>query len=464
MAKPRVIVVSNRLPVHITEEAGQLVLHRSVGGLATALGSVMTNYPMLWIGWAGAKKKLTKKQLIKLQFPEQLIPVPISSRLLNRYYNRLANGVLWPAMHGMRPVRLSQKADWKATNEVTMRFAAAIQENRKPDDIIWIHDYHLVLLPKLLRDQGIKNRIGFFLHTPFPAVDTFFMKWRHHREILESLSNVDLLGLQTERDVKNFRACLSQEKVRMRRGASIKAIPIGIDFKSYRAATKVGAVGKYLSRLQTKLTGKKVILSVSRLDYTKGIIEQLQAVEIALDSYKPGKIIYRLVVAPSREAIDEYHKLKLEIESTVQEINKRFKKKHKIAPIKFEYRSHGFEELSAWYRMTDVLLVTPLIDGMNLVVKEYIAARGDNPGAAVLSETIGAAFQLKDAIQVDPLDTNEIAWGLLQALIMPAPEKKRRWQTLRGNVRKEDVFWWTNSFLTTLAQTAEKQDQNIEKS
>ncbi|HET8669211.1 MAG TPA: trehalose-6-phosphate synthase [Candidatus Saccharimonadales bacterium] len=449
MSKQRVIIASNRLPVNITEEEGKLVLNRSLGGLATALGSVVDIYPMLWIGWPGFKKRLTEKQLRDLKFPETLVPVTISAQLLKRYYDRLANGTLWPLMHGIMPTRLSQKADWDATFEVTKRFSDAIRQNMKKDDVIWVHDYHLVLLPKMLRDQGVLNRLGFFLHTPFPPAKTL-LKWKHYNRMLESLSKVDVLGFQTERDVTNFHACLAAAKLKMKRGAVVQAFPIGIDYKAYHSAVKVPAVGMYLRKLKKVVTGKKVILSVSRLDYTKGIIEQLWAMEKVLEEYGPGKAVYKLVVAPSRETVDEYKKLKDDIEETVGIINTRFKKRYGIMPVEFAYRSHGFEELNAWYRTADILLITPKIDGMNLVVKEYIAARDDERGAIVLSETIGAAFQLKDAILVDPTDIDAISAGLKYALNMPALERIRRWRKLRQNVRRENVFWWTKQFLDAL--------------
>ncbi len=451
MGKPRVIIASNRLPVNITEEKGELVLNRSLGGLATALGSVMDLYPMLWIGWTGAKKRLTKQQLKTLRFPDTLIPVTISAQLLKGYYDSFANGTLWPLMHGIKPSRLSSKADWDAMQTVTTRFADAIQENCLPKDVIWVHDYHLVLLPRMLRDRGVTNRVGFFLHTPFPPAKTL-RKWKHYRKMLSSLSQVDVLGFQTQRDVDNFMDCLHATGIEMKEGAVVQPFPIGIDYRAYRAAIKAPTVSMYLRKLKKTVTGKKVILSVSRLDYTKGIIEQLWAVEKVLEAYGPGKVVYKLVVAPSRETVAEYQKLKKEIDETVDIINKRFKKRYGAKPIEFAYRSHGFEELSAWYRTADVLLVTPIIDGMNLVVKEYIAARDDERGAIVLSETIGAAFQLKDAILVNPTDIDAISDGLLFALKMPALERIRRWRALRKNVRRENIFWWTKEFLHTLNQ------------
>lgn len=455
MGKPRVIIASNRLPVNITEEKGELVLNRSVGGLATALGSVMDLYPMLWIGWSGAKRKLTKEQLKNLKFPDTLVPIAISAQLLKGYYDSFANGTLWPLMHGIMPSRLSGKTDWDAMQTVTTRFADAIQDNCKDDDVIWVHDYHLVLLPRMLRDRGVTNRIGFFLHTPFPPAKTL-RKWRHYRKMLSSLSQVDVLGFQTQRDVDNFLDCLKVAGKTMKEGAIVQPFPIGIDYGAYRAAVNVKAVGMYMRKLKKSVTGKKVILSVSRLDYTKGIVEQLWAVEKVIEEYGPKKAIYKLVVAPSRETVAEYKKLKKEIDETVEIINSRFKKKYGIEPVEFAYRSHGFEELNAWYRSADVLLVTPKIDGMNLVVKEYIAARDDERGAIVLSETIGAAFQLKDAILVNPTDIDEISEGLKYALNMPALERIRRWRLLRKNVRRENVFWWTKEFLNALYSKSRK--------
>jgi trehalose 6-phosphate synthase/phosphatase len=420
-----------------------------MGGLATALSSVSEQYDLIWIGWPGNQKSLSKAQLKDLQFPDALVPISMSAQLLKRYYDRLSNGTLWPLMHGIMPTRLAQKTDWDAMYEVTKRFADAIKENLQKDDVIWVHDYHLVLLPKMLRDEGVTNRLGFFLHTPFPPAKTL-RKWRHYRRMLQSLANVDVLGFQTARDVTNFRESIAAAHIDMRPSATVQDFPIGIDYQAYHTAVKAPAVGTYLRKLKNTLTGKKVILSVSRLDYTKGILEQLWAVEQAFETYGPGKAVYKLVVAPSRETVDAYRQLKADIEETVGIINKRFKKRYGVEPIEFTYRSHGFDELNAWYRAADVLLVTPKIDGMNLVVKEYVAARNDERGAIVLSDTIGAAYQLKDAILVDPSDINDIAEAVLYAMEMPAFERIRRWRALRKNVKQENVFWWTGKFLNAL--------------
>ena len=449
MAKPRIIVVSNRLPVNITDTAAGLILNRSIGGLATALATVATKYPMLWIGWTGLNRRLSKKELVRLNMPENLIPVSIPMYLLDRYYNRIANGYFWPIMHGLKPTGLSQAADWKAMDTVTTRFATAIQKHAEPDDLIWIHDYHLGLLPKELRKRGVENRLGFFLHTPFPQPETF-MRWKHKKTLLRSLAQVDVLGFQTEKDVKNFKACLRVADVQMRKGAVIRAFPIGIDFKAFRKAINVRPVANYLSGLRKLAKGEKVILSVSRLDYTKGIPEQLRAVETVLGLYKPGKVIYKLIVAPSRESVSAYMELKEEIDRIVKEINGEFYKNYHFRPVKYEYRSYGFDELNAWYRVADVLLATPVADGMNLIVKEYIAAHEGYNGSVVLSKMMGASAQLSDAVQVNTLNVKDIAVGIVTALTMTAAERRRRWQGLRKNVKKEDVFWWAESFIDAL--------------
>jgi trehalose-6-phosphate synthase len=195
---------------------------------------------------------------------------------------------------------------------------------------------------------------------------------------------------------------------------------------------------------------EKVILSVSRLDYTKGIVEQLRAVESILGLYKPGRLVYKLIVAPSRESVAGYTSLKKEIDKTVKEINDEYYKNYRVRPIQYEYRSYGFDELNAWYRVADVLLATPKADGMNLIVKEYIASHEGYGGTVVLSKMMGASAQLSAAVQVDSLDVKDVALGIVTALTMPAVERGRRWRELRKNVKNEDVFWWAEAFITAL--------------
>lgn len=443
--------MSNRLPLSIVEENGKLASKRSAGGLATAMSSIAGQRDTVWIGWPGTRRPLEPSQLRSLGFSKNLVPVMPSEDQLERYYDRVANGVLWPIMHGINPASEQDitNEDWRAMEEVTQQFAAAVQKQLRHDDIIWVHDYHLSFLPRHLRAAGVRNRIGFFLHTPFPTAD-FLLERPLHRQLLQSLTQVDVFGLQTERDVAHFRTSLAAAGMHMRANAVVKSFPIGVDFKAYHTASRLGMVKSHLARLRAKLGGRRVILSVSRLDYTKGIIEQLYAVQQLLERLRhPERLVYKLIVSPSREDVEEYRHLKRDIEETVAAINARFARRG-FRPIAYSYRNHGFEEVNAWFRLAHILLVTPRIDGMNLVAKEYIAARENGQGMIVLSETAGAAFQLKDAVLVDPLDTDAIAEGLYRALRMPSAERKRRWRSMRRTAKAQDVFWWADSFLHEL--------------
>lgn len=448
----KVIVVSNRLPVSIIEQADKMTLKRSLGGLATAMGSLTGRYPMLWIGWAGMGRSLSRQQLKLLRFPDTLVPIAISAHLLTRYYDRIANGILWPMLHGIRPSTISQEADWDATQKVVRRFAAIVQENLDEDDVIWIHDYHLMLLPQVLREAGVTQRIGFFLHTPFPSYKVL-ARAKFAPQMLASLAQVDVLGFQTDRDAQHFRECLEAARIKLRPGAVVKAFPIGIDYSAFRKAARLVMVTRYFESIKAlKPRGKKVILSVSRLDYTKGIVAQLKAAAIAIEHQLPKKVMYKVIVAPSREKQEEYQHLHDEIDQTVAQINDYFQDKYGVKPIDYSYRGFGFEELNAWYRLADVLLVTPVIDGMNLVVKEYIAARHDARGSVVLSNTVGAAFQLKQAILVEPNDVEDIAQGIEVALNSTPVQRAKRWRALAKNVKQEDVFWWAKSFVDALTR------------
>jgi trehalose 6-phosphate synthase/phosphatase len=451
--EPRVVIVSNRLPVRITQSEGKLTLHRSSGGLATGLNAIANTHPMLWIGWMGNTQKLSDQQFADLNMPDGLLPIRAPIRAFQRYYDRVSNGVLWPTLHGMKPNVRDTLRDWESVNKIIGTFADAVVSQCKPSDLLWIHDFHLVLLMQALRERGVKNRIGFFLHTPFPSPD-IFMKLPQHKQLLASLNATDLLGVQTAKDMLHITSCLQKEGPLLSGRASVQVFPIGIDADAYHRTEQSTQIQAYLARLRPHTLGKKVILSVSRLDYTKGITTQLRAFAQAVKKYHIQDIMYRLIVAPSREARIEYRQLKQRIERTVDTVNAQFASIGASAHVSFEYRDHNFEELSAWYQLSDVLLITPLVDGMNLVVKEYIAAR-TQPGTIVLSKTAGAAYQLREAILVPPTNIRSIAEGLLSALTMDGEAKQRCWAALRANVDQFNIFWWSDTFLTTLATLAD---------
>ncbi len=459
----RVIIVSNRLPVTIAEESGELTAKRSVGGLATALAPVLEQYDTLWVGWTGMRRSLKKRELKRLHLSKQLVPVDLTASLVRRYYDRAANGTIWPSLLHFSPLHPCSEEDWQALVEVTRRFAKAIKSISRPGDVIWIHDYHFMLLPQILRETGVKNRIGFFLHTPFPETN-FLEQLPYHRQLLDSLGRSDLLGLQTERDVARFMNSFRTFNPLSLLHAKVRAFPIGIDYAAHSRAGELPQVLSALDEVKDQVQGKKVIYSISRLDYVKGIVTQLEGVEKLLDSLEPAerqKTIYKLVVSPSRENLREYRMLKAQIRRTVLRINKKLGTED-WQPIDYSPRTYAFHENVAWFQMADVCLVAPWADGMNLVAKEYVAAHKSGRGMVVLSHTIGAAFQLKHAVLVDPLDVDSIALGLRRALDMPHHERKWRWRNMLHSVKGQDIFWWTDFFLRELMPPAPQFVSDLE--
>lgn len=437
-------LVANRLPINLTASKRGVSIHKSPGGMASALLPLLKNTSTIWLGYSGLEETLTEDNLKQLGISSQLRPVAIKADLYRRYYYNFANGILWPAFHGFQPRQRFTEADWRATLAVCNKFADNIMSNINPEDRLWIHDFHLFMLPAILRGRGLTNRIGFFLHIPFAKPD-WLKKVPHHQDILNSLSTVDLLGVQTGRDARQAQNCFKILAPDLT-PPQIGAFPIGVDYKKYSEAYLMPSVQAHLQRIKRQLSGKFVILSASRLDYTKGIMEQLAAIETLLS--KPASALpikYKLIVAPSREVLGEYSDLSKAIESKVTEINRHFGSSSD-QPIDYDYRTIGFEELCAWYSYADVLLDTPLIDGMNLVAKEYIAAQHDKPGVVILGKKAGASAQLKSSLLVNPARTEDIVAALQQAIIMPKTARQQRLQALLLNVSSEDIFSWYASF------------------
>ncbi len=445
----RLIVVSNRLPASVIETHDGLSLSRSNGGLATALASLFQQDTSLWVGWTGFRRHISKKQLAHLALPPYLAPINLTDKEISLYYDKFANGILWPIAHGLNATESFTNTQWHAVQHVTSQFADAIKQLLKPDDFIWIHDYHLMLLPAELRKRGVTNRIGFFLHTPFPTVSNF-KKLPHKAELLNSLLATDVLGVQTARDVTRLRGAQKDFPVNNSR-AYIKAFPIGIDFESFDSLNEAPQVQAMVTSFRQRTSGKTVILSMSRLDYTKGVRNQLWAFEALIADYSAREtLVYRLNVAPSRESVPEYRELKEEIEQLVARINTKYGTKA-WQPIDYTYKNIGLEELAAWYQVGDIHLNIPIADGMNLITKEYVAARRV-PGVLIISSTMGAAAQLKDALIIPPEDVLAARDALSRALAMPIVEKTRRWKALRHNVATEHVMKWADDFMNVLQQ------------
>lgn len=444
----RLIIVSNRLPVSIHEEHGVLSTSRSNGGLATALASLFDQNTSLWVGWTGLRRSLSDQELQNLALPDYLAPVNLSEAEIISYYDQFSNGILWPVAHGIpATVRFSEPL-WHEVKAVIARFADTIEAVIRPSDIIWIHDYHLILLADELRRRGIKNKIGFFLHTPFPTLSRLHTI-PHVKQLLKSMLTADLVGLQTKKDIQRFKQYAATLQLPL--APAVKAFPIGIDCQEFSDAAAKPEVKDKVAAIKKQYKTKTIIFSLSRLDYTKGILTQLRAFELLLKrTPEPKNIVYRLNVAPSRESMLEYQDLKEATWQAVQQINRRFETKD-WQPVVYTYENIGVDEMTAWYIAADIHLNTPVADGMNLITKEYIAAK-KQPGVLIISKTMGAADQLTEALIVPPKNVAAIADALHQAIEMPAQEKQRRWKALRLAVRSSQVADWAHDFLSTLSK------------
>lgn len=428
----RIILVSNRLPVAISiNPDGSLEASRTDGGLPTALSALFAQQDSVWIGWTGLRQSLTPAQLSSASLPKGIITINLSKQQVIRYYERYSNGVLWPLLHGVPAKVTLETSDFHALQIVLHRFADAIVKIARPGDVIWIHDYQLMLLPSLLRHYELPNRIGFFLHTPFMSRE-FKSQLPLTGEIVRSLQAVDVLGVQVARDVA---AATSW-------GLTVKSYPIGVDFEKFDQLARHADVVHGYEELKQRYSGKQIIASLSRLDYSKGILMQLDAIAELAASRQD--FIYRLNVAPSRESVLGYQDLHDEIVARVTKINERY------PLIDFTYKNLNELEVVALLKATDVQLNVPIKDGMNLVAKEHVAARRE-PAVIVLSREAGAADQLQDALIVPPNDLAAITSSLHQALDMSEDEKARRWRALRRGVKRDNIQRWCETFMADLA-------------
>jgi trehalose 6-phosphate synthase/phosphatase len=453
------VLVSNRLPVTLSL-GDEVELRPSGGGLATGLGSLHASERGIWIGWPGVNTEPgAERDRIDRALPPAIVPVHFSSEEMARYYDGVANGVLWPLFHyllGRVPSELHDFDAYEAANE---RFAEAVAAHARPDDLIWIQDYQLMLLPALVRKRLPRARIGFFLHIPFPSSEVFRILPQRDT-VLRGLLGADLIGFHTFNDQRHFTATLLSvlgfeselDRVEVEgRSVRLGVFPMGIDAAAFSARGAEPAVIEASAKLRASHAAEKLLLGVDRLDYTKGITQKFLAVERLLERSPRYRDQLRLlqVAVPSREKVSAYRELKREIEEIAGRINGAHATLHS-APIHYVYDSVDQDQLVASYRAADVMLVTPLRDGMNLVAKEYVAARSDGDGVLVLSEFAGAASELADALVVNPYDVAGIAQGLERALEMSEPERRQRMLSLREKVATRPVELWASSFLSAL--------------
>ncbi len=463
MTASRLVVVSNRLPITIEENGKEIMLRPSTGGVVSALLPILRETGGAWVGWTGTFYDDYASALLQGSCSTEnysFEPVFLSAAERASYYQGFSNEIIWPLFHGLPSRCQFDSTYWRGYSEVNEKFADAVECASDRNSFIWIHDYHLMVLARSLRLRGMKQRLGYFHHIPFPAPDIFeTLPWRN--EILHALLHFNKIGLQTERDRNNFIGCverlvnnvhisqLDDDVVIRFRGEStaVGVYPISIDYGQYADR---GAQQVVTAAADTIANGlhARVVLGVDRLDYTKGIPERLCAFQKFLESTPDmrGRVTMVQIVVPSREEISEYKQLKLRIETMVSKINGEYGRPGWI-PIHYFYRSVSETELSSFYRAADIALVTPLKDGMNLVAKEFCASRVDNQGVLILSEFAGAAEELKcGAVIVNPHDTDAVASSIDKGLQMGRSEQRIRMEKMRALIRANDVFEWSRSF------------------
>lgn len=458
MAGPhQLVIVANRLPVRKVKSSAQKTeWESSPGGLVSALFPYLQKAKGTWVGWAGtagaAPDPFRHKGVAQR-------PVPLSSSELDDFYSGFCNGTIWPLYHATGNAQFHRHW-WRPYLEVNQRYADATLKRLKTGDTLWVQDYQLQLVPKLVRKKRKDVKIGFFLHIPFPPVELFSqLPWRN--QILEGILGADLVGFQTSLAAQNFLRAVKEllglrvsEKVVHFNGrmVRVKNFPISIDVDRYGGgAAKPEVIAK--AEVIRKRFGpdRKIILGVDRLDYTKGVDRRLKAIETILSNERVElkDFVFVQILVPSREKIPQYIEMRNHIEGLVGHINGDYGD-GSYTPIQYFHRNVSFDELIAYYLAADVMLVTPLADGMNLVCKEYVACRRDNTGVLVLSEFAGAGQELKDALLVNPHDVDGLSAALETALKLPADEIQKRMKKMRRVVSKRDVYQWAEDFLETL--------------
>ena len=460
------VVVSNRLPCTLPHPPGSRPAKRNVGGLVHALEPVLASRDACWIGWDGAaltsgaavESALERRLSYRTPSGLDLHGVPLTDREVAHYYHGFANRTLWPLFHDFPSQALFVPEDYATYERVNRRFADFVLERTGPDAHVWVHDFHLLLLPRLLREAGFRGRLDFFLHIPFPPAEIFrTLPWRE--ELLAGVLAADHVAFHIPQYRDNFvsAACQLAEASVVGIGVSdpathlrhpggetaARAVPIGIDVDEFERIARLPAVVARAARLRELHGGRRILLSADRLDYTKGIATRLLVLERYLASHPEeiGRVVLIQIVVPSRHQVEEYRLMKREIDREVGRINGEYGREG-WAPIHYRYRALDREELVAHYRAADVMLVTPLRDGMNLVASEFAASRVDANGVLVVSELAGVAERSPGAILVNPYDREACVRALEQALSMAASERGERMNALRARVRSNPARRW----------------------
>jgi trehalose 6-phosphate synthase/phosphatase len=470
----RLVVVSNRLPFTVSFQEGALQYKPSAGGLTTGLWSYLDGKAQagverpehLWMGWPGASVPPEHEAAVRAYGEQQFksSPVFLPEESMDRFYLGFCNKTIWPLFHYFPTLTHYEEDYWQEYQNVNRIFGEAVIKALQPDDVLWIHDYHLMLLPKLVREKFPEMAIGFFLHIPFPSWEIFRMLPRAWREeIIEGLLGSSLVGFHTHDYVRYFLTSVLRTagyehhlgSLTLRdRVVKVDTFPMGVEFEHFAQAASSKETELRVEELRQKCIGQKVIFSVDRLDYTKGLINRLRGYEIFLKNNPQwhGKVVFIISVAPSRIGVDSYQAMKLELEQTVGRITGDFGDVH-WTPLVYQFRNLTFDEIVPLYRLCDVALITPLRDGMNLVAKEFIASRPDQTGVLILSEMAGAAKEMGEALIINPFHREDFAKALEQALTMPVEEQVRRNKLLQERLRRYNVVRWADDFVQSLLAT-----------
>ena len=461
----RLLIVANRLPVTVQTTETGIDVQRSSGGLATGLMRPHEQSDGLWIGWSGAPGDLDAARQAELDgalAAMRLVAVPLTADQIARFYEGFSNGVLWPLFHYLLDQVPLQVSDWDAYVTANEAYADVVAAHYRPGDMIWVHDYQLMLLPGLLRERLPGARIGFFLHIPFPSEELFRTLATRER-ILQGILGADLVGFHTPAYLRHFATSLTDilghtveiDRVPLPgREVRLGVFPMGVDAESFARLADEPAVSGEVQAIRGD-GSVRILVGVDRLDYTKGIPGRLLAYERMLQTHPDLRERVRLVqvAVPSRTNVGAYQEFRSTVDGLVGRINGAFGTPRWV-PVHYIFRALSEGDLVALYRAADVMLVTPLLDGMNLVAKEFVASRTDGDGVLVLSEFAGAAWELPEALQVNPYDVDGSAEVYYRALSMARSERRARMAPLRTRVRQFDVHRWVASFLEQLAEVS----------
>jgi trehalose 6-phosphate synthase/phosphatase len=476
----KLVLVSNRLPFSLRAEGGHLQLTQSPGGLASGLRTYLASpaCPLksgyVWVGWSGSPIPAELQEEATRRCCEELSarPVFLSREETRTFYEGFCNHTLWPLFHYFPSLVGYDEGAWNSYEQINRRFCEAVVEVAQPGDLIWVHDYHLLLLPALLRQKLPGARVGFFLHIPFPSYEIFRLlpdRWR--AALLDGLLGADLIGFHTHDYTQHFLKCVRRilgfehelgQVVLPDRVARADTFPMGIDFDGFsRRAGEEGSV-RAGEGLRRPLGDCRLILSIDRLDYTKGIANRLRAYEAFLEDNPSwrGRTVLLMVVVPSRIGVVDYRKMKSRIDQLVGHINGKFGTLT-WTPVLYQFRSLPQEQLVPLYAASEVMLVTPLRDGMNLVAKEYVACRADETGVLILSEMAGAASELGEALVVNPNDVPGVARAIKAALETPVEDQRRGMAAMRLRLRRYDVARWAGDFLDALRTGRSRLDERV---